>query len=232
VATDQGKIVNRGEGTPSRTELDAFLADIGARKTSARGRLIFGLDATASRENTWDTAAELQAEMFREVAGGGGLDMQLVFYRGINQCQSTPWTSDANHLTWLMSKVMCQSGHTQIEKILKHVEKEDRLLKVAALTFVGDACEENPHVLVQAAHELGRIGVPAFMFQEGDDREAKRVFQDIARVSRGAYCRFDPGAAHQLAELLRAVAVYAVGGLRALTHRRDAGAIKLLSQLK
>ena len=50
------------------------------------------------------------------------------------------------------------------------------------------------------------------MFQEGRDREVEQTFRDIARQTHGAYCRFDPGAARQLVELLRAVAVYAAGG--------------------
>jgi hypothetical protein len=89
-----------------------------------------------------------------------------------------------------------------------------------------------PDALSRDADELGRLGVPTFMFQEGDSREVERVFREIARLTRGAYCRFDPGAARQLAELLRAVAVYAAGGLPALAARRDAGAIKLLGQLR
>ena len=70
------------------------------------------------------------------------------------------------------------------------------------------------------------------MFQEGNDREVEHVFRDIARLTRGAYCRFDPGAAHQLAELLRAVAAYAAGGMEALAARKDAGAVKLLGQMR
>jgi hypothetical protein len=70
------------------------------------------------------------------------------------------------------------------------------------------------------------------MFQEGDNREVERTFREIARLTHGAYCRFDPGAARQLAELLRAVAVYAAGGMIALAARRDAGAVELLSQMK
>jgi len=69
------------------------------------------------------------------------------------------------------------------------------------------------------------------MFQEGHDRKVEQTFQDIARLTRGAYCRFDPGAARQLAELLRAVAVFAAGGMPALAARHDASAIKLLGQL-
>ena len=76
--------------------------------------------------------------------------------------------------------------------------------------------EEAIDDLCAAAGELGLLGVPAFMFQEGDDPIAEQAFREIARLTRGAYCRFDPGAAHQLAELLRAAAAYAAGGMRAL----------------
>ena len=70
------------------------------------------------------------------------------------------------------------------------------------------------------------------MFQEGNNREVEKVFREIAQLTKGAYCRFDPGAAQQLAELLKAVAVYATGGLTALAGRKDAGAVRLLSQLR
>jgi hypothetical protein len=70
------------------------------------------------------------------------------------------------------------------------------------------------------------------MFQEGTDRKVEAVFREIAQLTKGAYCRFDPGAAQQLAQLLRAVAVYATGGIAALAARQDAGAVKLLGQLK
>src|SRR5262249_60838775 len=111
------------------------------------------------------------------------------------------------------------------------VKKPGRLL-VRGWVFVGDAFGGEGVSVVPAAYELGRLGVRAFMFQEGDDREVEGVFRQIADVTKGAYCRFDQGSAHQLAELLRAVAVYAVGGRAALAARKDAGAIKLLSQLR
>ena len=134
-----------------------------------------------------------------------------------------------------MSQIMCEAGHTQIGKILTHARKETKLLKVSALVFVGDACEENPDILIPEAGELGRLGVPAFMFQEGDDPIAEQAFREIARLTRGAYCRFDPGAAHQLSQLLRAAAAYAAGGIHALENlsaRRDPGAIKLIAQMR
>ena len=235
---NESSVISRGESVPAatpRSEVDTFLAELrtlAPTSSGARGRLVFALDATASRQPTWDTACVLQAEMFHEVAATGGLDMQLVYYRGLDECRASRWISNPEQLAKTMSQIACNAGTTQIEKVLIHACKETKLLRVNALVFVGDAMEENPDKLAHAAGELGRLGVPAFMFQEGKARDVEQVFREIARLTRGAYCRFDPGAAHQLAELLRAVAVYATGGITALAARRDTSAVKLLAQLK
>ena len=233
---DDRNVSNRSGSTPAHSELDAFLAEIKGRATAptgTRGRLIFALDATMSREETWDLACQLQGEMFREVATAGGLDMQLVYYRGsLGECKASRWFPQSKPLTQAMSQIRCEAGHTQIEKVLIHAQKETKLLPVSALVFVGDAMEENPDTLAHEAAKLGRLKVPAFMFQEGSDDAVERVFRTIARLTHGAYCRFDPGAARQLAELLRAVAVFAAGGMPALAAQHNASAIKLLGQLK
>ena len=240
MADNQSKSVNpaRSNGSPATTEVDTFLAELRQRRQTivdkpfVRGRLIFGLDATASRQPVWDTACQLQAEMFREVAAAGGLELQLVYYRGSGECRASKWIANSEHLAKTMSQIMCNAGQTQIEKILTHAQKETKLLRVSALVFVGDAMEEIPETLAHEANALGRLGVPAFMFQEGRDPDAEHVFRNIASLTKGAYCHFDTGAARQLAELLRAVAVYAAGGMTALAARKDASAIKLLGQLK
>ena len=223
----------------SRAEIDAFLAKVSALppRTDAgkRGRLIFALDATMSRQPTWDTACHLQADMFREAAAIGGLDIQLAYYRGLGECRASGWGSMAEHLARHMSAIDCRGGNTQIGKVLAHVRQETQKTRVQALVFVGDAMEERLAQLCRGAGELGLLGVPAFMFQEGDDSSAEEAFREIARLTRGAYCRFEPGAAHELGELLRAVAAYAAGGMRALADlsaRRDPGAIKLIAQLR
>jgi hypothetical protein len=232
--TDQ-RPTARTDSIPASSDIDTFLAEIGKLATGGLtgcGRLIFALDATASRQPTWDTACKLQADMFREVATAGGLDMQLVYYRGLGECRASRWISRPGQLAKTMSQIACEAGHTQIEKVLIHAKKETTLLRVSALVFVGDAMEENPDSLAHQAGELGGLGVPAFMFQEGRDREVEHTFRNIAQLTHGAYCRFDPGAARELGALLRAVAVYAVGGTQALAARGDAGAIKLLSQMR
>ena len=234
--TERGRTPAAGA---KRAEIDAFLAQVkGLAPTTAagqRGRLIFALDATMSRQPMWDSACRLQADMFREAAAIGGLDVQLVYYRGLAECRASRWVSQAERLGSLMERIDCRGGHTQIGKIIAHAKRETQVTKVQALVFVGDAMEEKLDHLCHAAGELGLLGVPAFMFQEGADPITEKAFREIARLTRGAYCRFDPGAAHQLAELLRAAAAYAAGGMRALADlsaRHQAGALKLLEQMR
>ena len=222
-----------------RPEVAAFLDQVKslgpAVAAGKRGRLVFALDATMSRQPAWDTACALQADMFKEAASVGGLDIQLVYFRGLNECGASQWVADSGKLAALMSRIDCRGGHTQIGKVLHHARKENEARRVQALVFVGDAMEEKIDDLCAYAGDLGLRGVPVFMFQEGSDPVAEHAYREIARLSRGAYCRFDTGAAHQLGELLRAVAAYAAGGMKALSDlsaRNDRGAQKLLAQLK
>ena len=219
-------------------EVDAFLRDLNSapvRAGSGRGRLIFALDATASREPTWDRACRLQGEMFEATAALGGLDVKLVYYRGFNECKASRWLSSAADLHRVMRSVFCVGGETQIERVLAHALAETKKRRVGALVFVGDAMEENIDRLCQLAGELGLNGVPIFLFHEGGSATAGRAFQQMARLSHGAYLRFDAASADRLKDLLGAVAVYAAGGYRALTvygeHRGDE-VLRLTAQLK
>jgi hypothetical protein len=168
--------------------------------------------------------------MFEEVAATG-LEVQLIYYRGA-EFRALPWITNPQRLGELMSKIHCVTGHTQIEKVLNHVDRENSIKKVGTLVFVGDAMEETLDALCGAASKLGRDGVPALMFEEGNDPACERAFREIARLSGGAFARFTPGAAHELGQLLRAAAAYAAGGVKALEARPGAGATKLLQQLK
>ena len=216
-------------------DIDTFIAEMtksSAPRSSGTGRLIFALDATASRNDTWDMACHLQGDMFKIVASIGGLNVQLVYYRDLSECRSSRWVTDISELTRLMTRIQCRAGRTQIGKILAHAKRETALLKVSALVFVGDACEEDDDELIPAANELGQAGVPVFMFQEGNNRAVEHTFREVTRVTHGAYCRFDSGSAKQLGELLKAVAVFAVGGVAALEASKDAAAVKLLGQMR
>ncbi len=169
--------------------------------------------------------------MFTETAGLGGLSLQLCYYRGFREFHATEWVRNSAALVPLMTAVYCLGGHTQIERVLRHALAEHKRHKLDALVFVGDCMEEDIDRLCALAGELGLLGVPIFLFHEGLDRGAGRIFQQMARLSGGAYCRFDSGSAEQLKALLSAVAVYAAGGRRALEDfgKTRGGVVKQLT---
>jgi len=237
---DKDKDKDKDGGLTRRGGADDIASFVEAAKkvpapaASGRGRLIFALDATMSRQPTWDLAQTLQAKMFQAAAGLGGLDVQLVYFRGMNECRASNFVSGGQGLADLMSRIDVRGGSTQIRKVLAHARDEARRAKVGALVFVGDAMEENPDRLAVLAGELALLGVKAFMFQEGYDPAARRTFGEIARLTGGAYSAFDAGASARLAALLRAAAAYAAGGQKALAREAaaDPAARLLLSQMR
>lgn len=204
------------------SEIEAFVSQaraLGAVAGKGQGRLILALDATMSRQPTWDLACSLQGEMFDAVGKTGGLKVQLVYFRGLDECRASAFVSDTAGLKRLMSSIDCRGGHTQIGKVLSFALKETAREKVNALVYIGDAMEEKIDDLSVKAGNLGLHGVPVFLFQEGRDPAAEAAFKEIARLSKGAWFRFDRNAAATLAKLLSAVAVFATGGLKALEAR-------------
>lgn len=220
---------NLPAGRSSASEIDAFLRQAaGAPKPS--GSLIFSLDATLSRQPTWDRACHLQSEMF-DVVGSRGLAVQLVYFRGLCECRASRWVTGAEDLRRLMAGIDCKGGATQVRKVLKHAASAAAERGIGALVFVGDAFEEDIDMACRQAGDLGRVGLPCFMFQEGRDAAAARAFRAIAEFSGGAYLRLDEAAADTLRNLLRAVAGFAAGGLRALEHQGSREGLLLLEQL-
>jgi hypothetical protein len=210
------------EKRSSSGEIDAFLHQaraVAATRANAGGRLILALDATMSRQPTWDLACALQAEMFDAVGKAGSLNVQLVYFRGLGECQASKFVADTDALKRLMTGISCRGGNTQIGKVLGHALKQAADGKVDALVYIGDAMEERLDDLAEKAGALGLRGVPVFVFQEGRDPIAERAFKEIARLSKGAWFRFDRNSAATLAKLLSAVAVFATGGLKALEAR-------------
>ncbi|MDH3637423.1 MAG: VWA domain-containing protein [Gammaproteobacteria bacterium] len=204
----------------ARADVNAFLDRVATTPSPTvvgeRGRLIFALDATASRQPTWEQATQIQAEMFTETSALGGLEVQLCFYRGYREFSFSPWYSDSDALLRRMTSVFCLGGLTQIGRVLRHAIRQTKENKVDALVFVGDCVEEDVDRLCDFAGQLGIHGVPAFLFHEGRDPRAARAFDQIAELTDGACCPFDANSPRQLKELLSAVAVYAAGGHKAL----------------
>lgn len=204
----------------------------GTKGRGRRGRLVFAMDATASREPTWDRAVSVQGQMFLETERLGGLEVQLVFFRGFDECKASRWVREPRALVELMTKVRCRAGRTQIQRVLAHALRAATDNPVDALVYVGDACEEDIDRLGHLAGQLGVRGVRAFVFQEGNDPEAGRAFRDIAKLTGGAHCRLDDTSPEQLRQLLAAVAAYAAGGVAALedANSRQAHRVRLIGK--
>ena len=228
--------MKRGAAPVSKgDDVSAFIAKVEAMPkpvaSGDRGRLVFAMDATMSRQPTWDHAMAIQAEMFRETQKIGGLDVQLVYFRGLDECRASKWVSQPSALARLMTRVDCQGGHTQIARVLSHIKAEGGRARINAAVYVGDAMEESIDELCAKAGEIGLLGVPLFMFQEGNDGNTAHAYKEIARLTRGAYFKLDASSARMLAELLSAVAVYAAGGRKALAAQSGKAAALLLEKL-
>ncbi len=207
----------------SSKDIAAFL-DVAAKTPTlaqVKGRLIFAIDATMSRQPAWDVATEIQSDMFDVAQAIGGLAVQLVYFRGRGEFEASEWTTTPSALAARMRRVSTRSGFTQLRRVLVHAAEEARRTKVGALVYVGDCFEENPDMVAKEAGALALLGVPAFMFHEGDDPTAASMFKEVARLTQGVYAHFDAGTARQLRDLLRAAAVYATGGGLALKDYGD-----------
>ena len=222
--------------TPPAHQIASFVAE--ARSLAAAdgsgsqlARLIFAIDATQSREATWDLASGLQVQMFQAAEAHGGLAVQLVYFRGIDECRASRWHERSRPLSNAMERVRCRAGHTQIGRVLRHVLRQRASGQIAALVLIGDACEEAADEVVGLAGQMAMVSVPVFAFHEGPDRSAERLFQEIARVTRGAFHRFDRSAPQALADALRAAAVFASGGQQALQRlaEKEGGTLRAIA---
>lgn len=222
-----------GPARSSKSELAAFLTSARARPTgAASGRLIFALDATMSRQPTWDLACDLQASMFDAAARVGGLEVRLAYFRGRDEARASRWVRDAGALNGLMAGIACHGGLTQIGRLLEDAAKAAANAPLAALVYVGDAMEEDIDRLCHLAGELALRGTRAFMFLEGHDPRAERAFREIARLTGGVFLPFDTRAAHELRALLAAIGTFAAGGRPALQAEGGAAARRLLADLR
>ena len=226
---------HRAPQPPVRPEVARFLAAAQAAPSPAKGRaaatrILFALDATASREPTWDLATDLHAELFA-AAAGAGVAVQLAYYRGYREFHASPWSMSAPALLAQMTGVGCRGGLTQIARVLDHALAEAQRQRIHALVFVGDACEEPPDEVAHAAGRLAVLRVPCFVFQEGPDGAAARAFRDIAAITGGAHVPFAPGSADQLRALFGAVAVYAAQGRQGVQTLRHDIVRGMLAQL-
>ena len=196
-------------------------------------RLIFAMDATASRAPTWDLACSLHAEIFNAVRGTASISVQLVFFRGAGELRRSRWNATPDALLRAMSSVRCRGGMTQIVRVIEHAGREAGKAPVRALVLVGDSFEEDPTQAAAAAGRLAVYRVPMFLLQEGMDVRAGAVFRELAHLTGGVHLPFQPGSAAELRGLLRAVGAYAASGRQGLAQDlANPMAERLLAQLR
>src|SRR5262249_43712344 len=122
-------------------------------------RIIFAMDATASREATWEMASKLHREMGAVL---GNLNLQLVFFRG-GECKASRWVIGGQRLAEMMNKIRCATGYTQINRVLRHAIDASRGHTIRALVYVGDCCEEDGEELFALAEQLRQQRIPIFL---------------------------------------------------------------------
>ena len=216
----------------SARQVDRFLTEAKAvRPRHGTQRLIFAMDATASRAPTWDLACSLHADLF-DAAREAHLAVQLVFFRGVDELRASRFSATPDALLRAMSSVRCLGGMTQIVRVIDHAARQAAERPIRGLILVGDSFEEDAARAAAAAGRLALYNVPMFVFQEGTDPRAATVFRELARVTAGAHLPFQPGSAAELKGLLRAVAAFAAGGRGGLERALgNPMAKRLLAQL-
>lgn len=187
---------------------------------SGKGKVIFIVDATASREATWSKTMDLQFKAFDAMKG---LEVQLVYFRGDRkekEIKASPFIRKPDVLRRLMGKIECIAGSTQIVRALTHVRVQQQSNPAAAVVYVGDVCEDNHAVAVEAAHATG---VRVFVLHETDDYKPRGsratdrrdddedenvlCFKRMAEATGGAYTVFSSKNS-EMGEMMAEVARY------------------------
>ena len=199
--------------------------------TPCRPRLVFAVDATASREPAWAAARQVTDALVKALPGE--LDVALAVHGGSRVHTFTAFTSDASTLRDRAAGVACHAGMTRLLPILATSLKQQ---SVRVVIYIGDVFEESLPQGRQLADAMGGRGTKLIVLHDTADPGARRdaeVFWDLAKRTGGCVLPFDAGASGKLRDILSAVAVYAVGGEKLLRERRHAlpGAVALLEHL-
>ncbi len=107
-----------------RAAVDAFLErNRQAITAGGRGRLIFALDATASRSRDMGSRDRASGFDVRRGREGRRASIQLIFFRGA-EYQASNWTTNAQVLAAKIRKISCVGGTTRWGRVLGHVGRK------------------------------------------------------------------------------------------------------------
>jgi hypothetical protein len=224
---------------PEKSSKRAFLDKVGAlSKTKDNSKialalkktpkLLFSMDATASRQPSWDVAQEITLSMFDVMPGG--LKIALAYHSGGHLKAVTDFRADAAYFKDQIAGVQCEAGLTALCEIL---ESASEIPALSSLIYIGDCFEERLDTASRLAQKLKTNGVRCFMFLEGDDGEAREAFNTIAEITGGAVFPFEQQSLVRVKEKLDAIAAFSAGGMKLLKENqgRLPGARELIAKL-
>lgn len=186
-------------------------------RAAQRPRLVFAVDATASRAQAWAAAQELTDALFAAVPGE--LDVALAVHGGNRVHTFTPFLPDADALRPLAARVRCKAGYTRLLDILTRAVQSEG---VRVVVYIGDVFEESEGKALRLADALALKGTRVIILHDlgARDHDGGEVFHAIAERTGGAVLPFDHASLERLGELLEAVAVLAVGGVELVEARQ------------
>jgi hypothetical protein len=183
------------------------------KESTKPSRIGFLVDATGSRNKTWERAQGIQSKMFRAAYGIKAIKLRLVHFGG-GSLTTRNWDDDTKSVAANMAAVRCQAGLTQILEGLQSFIDETPEDRATAIILIGDYFEECSTQAKITAVRLKDMGIKVYSFIEGNDHTAQTVFRNLAEISGGKFARF--GDDLPLADLCQGVALLASGGKKAL----------------
>lgn len=200
---------------------------VGGGLLDRRPRLVFAVDATASRSATWASAQTITDRMFDAIPGA--LDVALEVHGGGNVHTFTGFSADLHEFRKRASRVRCTSGHTRLVDLMQRTLDAGG---VRVMSYIGDAFEESADEAFELADRFKHFGIKAVILADQADVSTMLIFEEIARRTGGAVLDFRSGDLDLMGEVLAGVAALAVGGRGMLESNSSKGSQLLLGCLK
>ena len=194
--------------------------------------LLIAFDATASRQNMWETAKKVQSELFQTATETAHITAKIGYFRGHEECRISKAHNNADQIVNLMNSVKCQAGGTQLGKLLKHSQTS----KQDAVIYTGDTIdpvEDFEHLKNLASEQPA----PWYIIHDQSNHPGKEAFsnfQQLAKLTGGAAMSYGKESAERetsLKETFAAIAALSTGGLKALSAQKTEPALRLLASL-
>lgn len=192
-----------------------------------RPRLVFGVDATASRQPAWESAQRITDRMFDAIPGA--LDVALAVHGGSRVHTFTQFSSDVGLFRGKAAAVRCMAGETKLCDLMERALESGG---VRVMSYIGDAFEESREMALALADRFRARGIRLVILADQPSPATLEFFQQLVARAGGAVLDFRAEQLDVMGEVLEGVAALAVGGRKLLAGRGTAGARLLLEGLR